>query len=91
MSIKERVGLWTHFIFFLSDRGDQLGPPLPKGGRYERVPMASTSYRTKDENDTLVGDVSMMSCGGVNPIGGDGQTMPSYPLMSVDLRLFVKH
>ena len=33
---------------------------------------ASTSYRTKDENDRLVGDVSVICCGGVNPIGGDG-------------------
>ena len=57
----------------MSDRGDQPSPPLPKGGRYEQVPVASTSYRTVDEEDTLVGDVSMMSRDGVNPIGGDGQ------------------
>ena len=58
-------------MLFMSDRGDQPGPPSPKGGRNEQVPTALTSYRTKDENDTSVGDVSIMSCGGVNPIGGD--------------------
>ena len=80
MSTKERVRLWDRFISFMSDRGDQPGPPSLKEGRHEQRPVASTSYRTMGEKDTLVGDVSMMCEGGVNPIEGDGQDDAITPL-----------
>ena len=73
MNTRERMGLWNRFTSFMSDRGDQPGPPSPKGGRHEQVPVASASYRIMEERDTLVGDVFMMCGGGVNPIGGDGR------------------
>ena len=73
MSTKGRVGLWDCFISFISDPSDEPGPPLPKEGRHEQVPVALTSYRIVDEKDTLVDDVFMMSGDGVNPIGGDGR------------------
>ena len=72
MNTKEKIGRRTRFISFMSDQGDHPGPPSPKEGRREQVPVASRSHRIVDKKDTLVGDVSMMNGCGVNPIGGDG-------------------
>ena len=73
VNTRGRMRLWNRVTSFMSDRGDQPGPPSPKGGRHEQVPVASASYRIMEERDTLVGNVFRMCGGGVNPIGGDGR------------------
>ena len=73
MSPKEGVRSLTRFMSFIPDRGDQPGPPSLEEGGHEQVPTASINFRTKDEYNTLVGDVSMLCYGKVNPIRGGGR------------------
>lgn len=72
MSTKEGVRFLTRFIFLVSDQSDQPGPPSLEKGRHEQALAASTSFSFKYGSNTLVGDVSLMNSGGVNPIRGGG-------------------
>ena len=89
MSTKEGVRFLAPFISFISNRGDQPGPPSPERAGHKQIPTASTSYWVRDGSDIFVGNMSIVNNGGVNPSGVMDRTMLSCPLMCIYVGPFV--